>query len=63
MPNPKRKHSRTRSAKRRATWKTELPEVTPNKHQSGEPFLKPHCATSDGYYKGRRLPGFKDKTQ
>jgi ribosomal protein L32 len=61
MPNPKRKHSHARSAKRRTTWKTEMPEVTPNKMVGGEPFVKPHCATPDGYYKGRRLPGFKDK--
>ncbi len=63
MPNPKRKHSHARSAKRRATWTTEMPEITPNRQQGGEPFVLPHKATPDGYYKGRRLPGFKDKTQ
>jgi ribosomal protein L32 len=52
MPNPKRKHSHARTSKRRTHWTTDLPEVTPAKR---------HCASPDGYYKGRRLPGYKDK--
>jgi hypothetical protein len=37
-----------------------MPEVTPNKQQGGVPFILPHNATPDGFYKGRKLPGFKD---
>ncbi|HRI44801.1 MAG TPA: 50S ribosomal protein L32 [Fimbriimonadaceae bacterium] len=60
MPNPKRKHSHARSAKRRTHYTTDLPEITPNKHAGGEPFRPAHTASTNGYYKGRRLPGFKD---
>lgn len=63
MPNPKRKHSHQRSAKRRTHYTTDLPEITLNKQQgAGEPFRPCHQASTDGYFKGRRLPGFKDKT-
>jgi ribosomal protein L32 len=62
MPNPKRKHSHARSAKRRGTWRTEMPEISPNRTAGTPfPFVKPHHASPDGYYKGRRLPGFKDE--
>jgi ribosomal protein L32 len=40
-----------------------MPEITPSKQTTGEPFILPHHATPDGYYKGRRLPGFKDKSK
>ncbi|MBS1724479.1 MAG: 50S ribosomal protein L32 [Armatimonadetes bacterium] len=60
MPNPKRKFSHQRTAKRRTNYTTDLPEVTQTKNVSGEPLAKNHCASPDGYYKGRRLPGFKD---
>ncbi len=61
MPNPKRKFSHARTGKRRGTWKTKVPEMTPNKVQGDEPYVLPHCASPEGYYKGRRLPGYKDK--
>lgn len=61
MPNPKRKFSHQRTAKRRTHYTAQLPEVTPTKNVQGEPFSLRHCASPDGYYKGRRLPGFKDK--
>ncbi|MCW5936542.1 MAG: 50S ribosomal protein L32 [Fimbriimonadaceae bacterium] len=60
MPNPKRKFSHQRTAKRRTHYTTDLPEVTPTKNVGGEAFSKNHCASPDGYYKGRRLPGFRD---
>ncbi|MCH8275060.1 MAG: 50S ribosomal protein L32 [Armatimonadetes bacterium] len=63
MANPKRKHSHARTAKRRGTWTTKMPEITPSKQQSGDAFVLPHNASPDGYYKGRRLPGFKDKEE
>lgn len=62
MPNPKRKHSKARSAKRRASnFKTEMPTLTVNRQQGGEIFTLPHNATPEGFYKGRRLPGFRDR--
>ncbi len=61
MPNPKRKFSHARTAKRRTHWVTSMPEITATKNVNGEPFHLRHSASPDGYYKGRRLPGFKDK--
>ena len=60
MPNPKRRHSHQRTALRRTNYVAILPEIEPNKTVGGEPFKLRHIATPDGYYKGRRLPGFKD---
>jgi ribosomal protein L32 len=62
MPNPKRKFSHSRTTKRRTHWTTDLPEVVSTRNVQGEPFRMNHCASPDGYYKGRRLPGFKDKS-
>ena len=61
MPLPKRRHSHQRTALRRTHYTAEMPEITPNKQVGGEAFHLRHNATPDGYYKGRRLPGFKDK--
>ena len=61
MPNPKRRFSHQRTALRRTNYNTELPEVEATKQVGGEPFKLRFRATPDGYYKGRRLPGFKDK--
>jgi ribosomal protein L32 len=61
MPLPKRRHSHQRTALRRTHYTAEMPEITPNKQVGGEAFKLNHNATPDGYYKGRRLPGFKDK--
>jgi ribosomal protein L32 len=60
MPNPKRRHSHARTAKRRTHYVAKLVELQPNKQNTGEPFHLRHHATPDGYYRGRRLPGFKD---
>jgi large subunit ribosomal protein L32 len=62
MPNPKRRHSHQRTAKRRTHYTAEMPEIEKNKQVgSEEPYQLRHCATPDGYHKGRQLPGFKDK--
>lgn len=61
MPNPKRRHSHARTAKRRTHYVTEMPEITLAKKAGGAEFHLRHHATPDGYYKGRRLPGYKDK--
>jgi len=61
MPLPKRRHSHQRTALRRTHYTTELPEVTEERKVGSESFHLNHNATNDGYYKGRRLPGFRDK--
>jgi ribosomal protein L32 len=63
MPLPKRRHSHQRTALRRTHYVAEMPEIQVNKQVGGEPYFLRHNATPDGYYKGRRLPGFKDKEQ
>lgn len=63
MPNPKRRHSHSRTALRRTHYTTDMPEIDANKQFQSEPFRLRHCASPDGFYKGRRLPGFKDKTK
>ena len=60
MANPKRRHSHARTAKRRTHYTATVPEVSANKQSSGESHHLSHNATPDGYYKGRRLPGYKD---
>jgi ribosomal protein L32 len=61
MPNPKRRHSHQRTALRRTHYVAIMPEIVVNRQVGSEPFRLNHCATPDGYYNGRRLPGFKDK--
>lgn len=60
MPNPKRRHSHQRTALRRTHYVATLPEITVSKQVDGEPYRLNHNASPEGYYKGRRLPGFKD---
>jgi ribosomal protein L32 len=60
MPNPKRRFSHQRTALRRTNYTATLPEITPSKQVDGEPFRLNHNASPEGYWKGRRLPGFKD---
>lgn len=60
MPNPKRRHSHQRTALRRTNYTTDLPEITLTKNVNGESYRLNHNASPDGYYKGRRLPGYKD---
>jgi len=55
MPNPKRRHSKTRGRKRRTHYKAEYPTVAIDT-VSGEPHLSHHAGwTTDGklMYKGR----------
>ncbi|MDH4388681.1 MAG: 50S ribosomal protein L32 [Fimbriimonas sp.] len=60
MPNPKRRFSHQRTALRRTNYTATLPEITLSKQVDGEPFRLNHNASPEGYWKGRRLPGFKD---
>jgi ribosomal protein L32 len=61
MPNPKRRFSHQRTALRRTNYTTDMPEIQENKRVGAEPYFLRGHATPDGYYKGRRLPGFRDK--
>ena len=63
MPNPKRRHSHARTALRRTHYTTDMPEIQVDRQFKTEPFHLRHNASPDGYYKGRRLPGFKDKAK
>jgi large subunit ribosomal protein L32 len=54
MPLPKRRHSKTRGAKRRTHWKLAVPNIVecPQCHQPKLPHrICPNC----GYYKGRQV--------
>ena len=54
MANPKRKFSKARTAKRRATWKLPAANVSqcPQCHQVKQPHrLCPNC----GYYRGKEI--------
>lgn len=61
MPNPKRRHSHQRTALRRTNYVAVMPEIQANKQVGGAEFILRFTASPDGYYRGRRLPGFKDK--
>jgi large subunit ribosomal protein L32 len=59
MPNPKRRHSRTRGRLRRTGWKIPVPNVVEcsNCHQSRLPHhICPHC----GFYDGRQVLATKE---
>src|SRR5512142_1827183 len=47
MPNPKRRHSHQRTAKRRTHYTAELPEITINKQVGDEPYRLLHNASPD----------------
>jgi large subunit ribosomal protein L32 len=53
MPNPKRRHSKTRTRTRRAHDALSVPQYYIDK-DSGEP-QKPHRVSEDGTYKGRQI--------
>lgn len=63
MPNPKRRFSHQRTALRRTHYTTDMPEIEGNRQVGGERFKLRHNASRDGYYKGRRLPGFRDRSR
>ena len=54
MPVPKKRHSKTRSRKRRTHWKLTAPAVVdcPHCHEAKLPHrVCPHC----GYYAGKEI--------
>ncbi|HUN66103.1 MAG TPA: 50S ribosomal protein L32 [Bacteroidota bacterium] len=59
MPNPKRRHSKSRGAKRRTHYKIGNPPIVecPNCHEQKMPHRAcPNC----GYYKGRPVTVTKE---
>ncbi|MBN1434858.1 50S ribosomal protein L32 [Candidatus Fermentibacterales bacterium] len=54
MPVPKRRHSRTRRDKRRATWTLEAKDVSPCP-QCGEPRLPHRVCRHCGFYADRQV--------
>ncbi|NLJ26088.1 MAG: 50S ribosomal protein L32 [Firmicutes bacterium] len=54
MANPKRRHAKARTRKRRATW-TLTVQNTVECPQCHEPRLPHRVCGSCGYYKGRRV--------
>ena len=60
MPNPKRRHSKTRTRTRRAHDALQVPQFYIDK-ESGEPQV-PHRVNSEtGVYKGRQILVVKEK--
>jgi large subunit ribosomal protein L32 len=54
MPNPKRRHSKTRTATRRAHHKLDAVEVATCTN-CGAPHRLHHACPSCGYYRGRQV--------
>lgn len=54
MPNPKRRHSKSRRDKRRTHYKA-TPSTTTVCPQCGSPKLSHRACTVCGYYKGRKI--------
>ncbi len=54
MPNPKRRHSKTRGRKRRTHWKIDAPNLAecPQCHNARMPH---HICPSCGFYNGRQI--------
>lgn len=62
MPNPKRRHSKTRGAKRRTHYKVVVKQSVAC-DSCGAPRL-PHCVCSAcGTYKGRQVLAVKTKAE
>jgi large subunit ribosomal protein L32 len=54
MPNPKRRHSRTRGRKRRTHWKAAMPTVVKCPQCSGA-RMPHHICPNCGHYNGRQI--------
>lgn len=54
MPNPKRRHSKSRRDKRRANWKI-VPLSLSTCPQCNQPKLPHRVCENCGYYKGRKV--------
>lgn len=54
MANPKRRHSKARTRKRRSTWKITVPGTVECSH-CHEPKLPHRICDNCGYYRGRQV--------
>ncbi|MEK6615322.1 MAG: 50S ribosomal protein L32 [Bacteroidota bacterium] len=54
MPNPKRRHSKSRSRKRRTHYKAYAPTLT-NCSNCGAPILMHRVCQDCGYYRGKQV--------
>jgi large subunit ribosomal protein L32 len=54
MANPKRRHSNSRTNKRRANWKLSLPKIKLCP-KCGTPILMHRVCPKCGYYKGKKI--------
>ena len=54
MANPKRQHSKQRRDKRRANWKSSIPNLT-NCPQCNQPKLSHRLCANCGYYNKREI--------
>jgi large subunit ribosomal protein L32 len=61
MPNPKRRHSHQRTAKRRTHYVAKMVEIQVSKQVGGSEYHLRHNATPDGYHKGRKVAGSKEE--
>jgi len=60
MPLPKRRHSKTRGAKRRTHWKLKSAQWVECSH-CHQPKLPHHICSNCGYYDGREVVPPKEK--
>lgn len=60
MPVPKKRHSNTRTNRRRANWKVK-PLNYGKCPSCQEPILPHHACTACGYYEGRQIFIVKEK--
>jgi large subunit ribosomal protein L32 len=62
MPNPKRRHSKSRTRQRRAHDALEAPQFYIDS-KTGEPLLPHRINPNTGTYKGRQVLKVKEETQ
>lgn len=62
MANPKRRHSHSRQAKRRAHWKVKAPNLSVCP-QCKEPKLPHRICPKCGYYKGKPVLVIEEKEE
>ena len=60
MPNPKRRHSKSRRDKRKANWKVNLSNLSICP-QCKEPKLPHHVCPNCGYYNGKEVVKIEEK--
>ncbi len=62
MPNPKKRHSKSRQGMRRANWKISLQSIN-SCPQCGQPKLPHRICINCGFYNGELILPKKEKTK